>query len=566
MQPNRLVAFLPALLMTLSAVSAADKPGPYRPNQSYGNAEDVALLAGLLDGQDPYVRQQALRALGETNNPADAAGPIGQAFGNDKDTGVRLAALRAAWTLPHPERDALLRRALSADAPEVLQRGGLRIVRRSDANVPPAAVRALLTDQSPRLIADALGTLSHLNQAAPPKRLAALLDHESAAVRLRAAENALLLNGDDVTKPLVDALAEASDDRLVAVRAAAVTAWAVHNSSRGAEQLRAAWTSDDPQMRRAAVRAWGRLGRHGQLDEALGDKSAMVRLAAIRSVGMLGDRRYVPALFERLAEAPGDSHRAARRALLQIEPSGPVAEAAAAWLTDTPGNPKIYRRNQRAALWLLAELKSDVAMEQRIRMLSSLPIDSDALAECARGLAATGAAKARRPLRDLLGRTIRQAKRYLSSATPVPYSQEVTTAAMEALAEMNADDALPQVIEAGQIKYLDARLGRQSAIAARVAARLVEEGSTTEVAQFLSGMMTDPHQSTAAKYHACIAAGEMKASGTTGALRQLIEKDRPGRQVLQAAAWALSEITGEPVKAPQPPSSPGRTWILRRQR
>jgi HEAT repeat protein len=561
---NRPAFLVATLLVTLSAARAAEKPGEYRPRQQYGTDKDVAMLATLLDDRDPYVRQQALKALGETNNPAAAAGSVGRAFHSDGDTGVRLSALQAAWNLPHPKRQALLREALAADAPLALQRGALLEVREQRIAPATQAVAALVTGDSAALTADALDTLTSLGKAHPPARLAKLLSHASPSVRLRAARNALLLKPHSGGKQLTDALAALTGDKVPGVRAAALTAWALHAKTPPREQLLAAWNSKDPRMRSAAVRAWGLMGQPGEVDDALRDKSAMVRLAAIRSAGRLGGARYMPKLFDRLAEAPIDAHRAAREALMQITPARTVASAAAKWLTDTPGGTKTRSRNLLSALWLLSELKSDVAAETRIKMLRSLPIESAAVAECARGLAAAEVTAARKPLRDLLERSIAQAKRHLSSTSPVPYSQEVTAAAMEALSQMNATDALPLVIEAGRVKYLTSRLGRQSAIAARVATKLVNEEKTEAVAAFLADLMADPHQPNAARFHACIAAGELKSKGTSDALRQILQTDRPSRQVLQAAGWALEQITGQAVAIPAPPSNPGRTWILRR--
>ncbi|MFW5732891.1 MAG: HEAT repeat domain-containing protein [Planctomycetota bacterium] len=561
---NRPTFLVATLLVTITAARAAEKPGEYRPRQQYGTDKDVAMLVNLLDDRDPYVRQQALKALGETNNPAAAAEPIGRAFRSDGDTGVRLSALQAAWNLPHPKRQALLREALAAEAPLALQRGALLEVREQRIASVSEAVAALVAGDNAALAADALQTLTALGQAARPAVLVETLSHTSPAVRLRAAENALLLKPHSGGKPLTDALAALTGEKVPGVRAAALTARALHAKTPPREQLLAAWNSKDPRMRSAAVRAWGLLGKPGRVDDALEDKSAMVRLAAIRSAGRLGGVRYMPKLFDRLAEAPIDAHRAAREALLQITPARTVASAAAKWLTDPPGTAKTRSRNLISALWLLSELKSDVAAETRIKMLRSLPIDSAAVAECARGLAAAKIADARKPLRDLLKRNIAQAKRHLSSPSPVPYSQEVTAAAMEAQSEMNATEALPLVIEAGRVKYLTARLGRQSAIAARMAAGLVNEEKTEAVAAFLSDLITDPHQPNAARFHACIAAGELKSKSTSDALRQVLEKDRPSRQVLQAAGWALEEITGQAVEISAPPSNPGRTWILRR--
>ncbi len=561
---NRPTFLVATLLVTITAARAAEKPGEYRPRQHYGTDKDVAMLVNLLDDRDPYVRQQALKALGETNNPAAAAEPIGRAFRSDGDAGVRLSALQAAWNLPHPKRLTLLREALAAEAPLALQRGALLEVREQRIAPATQAVAALVAGDNAALTADALQTLTELSTSAPPARLAKLFSHASPSVRLRAARNALLLEPRSGGKQLTDALAALTGDKVPGIRAAALTAWALHAKTPPREQLLAAWNSKDPRMRSAAVRAWGLMGKPGQVDDALEDKSAMVRLAAIRAAGRLGGARYMPKLFDRLAEAPIDAHRAAREALVQITPARAVASAAAKWLTDPPGGTKTRSRNLLSALWLLSELKSDVAAETRIKMLRSLPIDSAAVAECARGLAAADVTAAGKPLRDLLERSIAQAKRHLSSPSPVPYSQEVTAAAMEALSQMNATEALPLVIAAGQVKYLTSRLGKQSAVAARVATKLVNEEKTEAVAAFLADLMADPHQPNAARFHACIAAGELKSKGTSDALRQILQTDRPSRQVLQAAGWALEQITGQAVAVPAPPSDPGRTWILRR--
>lgn len=556
------MATLAAAVLFVFAVSwAREKPGPYRDGQHYGTDADVARLAKLLDGRDAYVAQRALKALGETNNPA-AAEPIERASRQADDSGVRLAALRAAWQLPHADRDELLREALASDSP-ALRRGALLIAREHDANAATAAEK-LISAGSPRLAADALHTLTHLQTPAGADTLAELLAHRSPAVRLRAAENALLVKS--APKGLADALVRAVADKAVPVRAAALTAWATSAPKPPLEQLETAWSSRDARMRRAAVRAWGLLRTPGRLGEALEDESSMVRLAAIRAAGRLGGARYVPALFERLAEAPADAHRAAREALLQITPTAVVAGAAARWLDDPPGGVKTRTRNLLAALWLLRQLESDQAADQRIAMLSSLPINSDALAECVAGLGAAGVKSATDPLKKLLQRTTKRARRHLAASPPVSYRQVVTVAVIDALADLDAKDALPLILQAGSLRLQTVRLSEQAAAAARTAVRLADESNRPAVATFLAEVMTDPRQSRRAKFHACLSAGEGKLAKTTDALRQVLDRDRPGRQVLQAAAWAMEQITGEPTAVPESPSRPGETWILQRRR
>jgi HEAT repeat protein len=81
-------------------------------------------------------------------------------------------------------------------------------------------------------------------------------------------------------------------------------------------------TDPDPDMRRTAAEALGKIGRQSSkagLVSALHDREARVRAAAALSLGRLGDRESGPALVESLSDPAEVVRRAAALALGEIE-------------------------------------------------------------------------------------------------------------------------------------------------------------------------------------------------------------------------------------------------------
>ncbi|MFP4054177.1 MAG: HEAT repeat domain-containing protein [Phycisphaerae bacterium] len=555
---------LPLLLAALTAQIAAariEKPAhpPADSYTLYGDVENVGLLAKLLDEPDPVVRQKAVTDLGETNNTA-ALSAIDAALA-DTHPGVRVAALRAKLNLVADPTGVLRELLKDANTTEPLTLEALRQVeRRRLATLADATARRIEQDEaSEAVIHQGIRTLTALQTAADPKRLTAMLRSDSARGRILAAQNARFVTepGDALRK----ALGEAAGAEQTALRATAVTSLGILTGDANSAMLSQAWESSQPLLRRAAVRVWEHTGG-GHVREALSDPSPMVRVAAIRAARSGKRSECVSALFERLTDEAPDAHTAAREALAAIG-GDDVVRRSAKWLTDTPGEKKNRSRNLEAALWLLAELKADAALEKRIAMLGSLAIDSPLLAQTARGLGNTGSAAAAEALRKLLQKTIRQGRRYLSSPGPVPYSEEVTAEVIAALGRLEDAEAFELVTEAGQVKHVDSRLPHQAAVAAQVAPRLAGKARRDKLVAFLGGVIGDGHMGNQARFHAAISAGEMKATETTDALWQVLRKDRPSKAVIHAAGWAIQEITAKTPVLPEPVARQGQ-WIVRK--
>ncbi|MFB3890477.1 MAG: HEAT repeat domain-containing protein [Phycisphaerae bacterium] len=287
----------------------------YQLKEYFGDAANIKLLGDMAKDPDALAREQAVRDLGQTHNVA--AAPLIQAAMKDADPNVRAAAAGAAYELSLGGYERTILDAL-ADADGRVVMTALRMVRNLKLSTAAKDIAPLLAGGNAPIQADALATLTDVGQPAATDALTALFRSPSPAVRLRAAENAALVDkakAADVT----GALAELAAKDAPAVRGAALAALGTlaFDSSRAA--IDASAKDADPQVRRGALAALQNAGKRDRIKPFLDDPSAMVRLAAIRAAGQLRCEDCTGRLFELMQAVEDDlAHFAARQSLRQI--------------------------------------------------------------------------------------------------------------------------------------------------------------------------------------------------------------------------------------------------------
>ena len=354
-------AILIPLVSATAAAAETRLPQPHLvdqriPLRSFGDADDVRLLASLLDDPDPRVREHATADLGTTDNPT-ALPHIRRGLA-DANLEVRQAAVTAAAQFP-PRLSAKIVTAALADPDARMVWTALRAAVELSLKSAAPQLRALLARDAPALRMSALKTLTRLALPAEAGSLKTLLSAPSPAVRLAAAENASLLAPADAGGALAD-LTRLARRGTPAVRGAALAAMGKLDPTTAAELADNASEHTNPLVRRGAVRAFQHAGRKNRIRTFLADPSPMVRLAAVRAAGKLKCADCAEPIFTILLDAPfddwfekplqrtppaGDLHLAAREALESIA-TPQIAQLAARALAGTSAE-LVDRENRR---------------------------------------------------------------------------------------------------------------------------------------------------------------------------------------------------------------------------
>lgn len=565
----------------------------------FGDDEIVSHLGGLLDDPDPVVREQAVMALGATNNQA-AFAHLRKAM-QDEDIGVRVAGVEAAVELGGDQAAPTVLDALEAKETPMLM-VGMRKARKMNLSAAAPKVRLLLSSEDELVRAVALSTLTRLGQPAPPSQLKKLLNAPSRRVRLRAAENAYLLA--QPASIIDDLMRAAEEPNPPPLRAAGLEALSKHAFGKAGKLLAAAEKDSNPLLVRSALRAYHLTGRAELVRPFLDHPSAMVRLAAMRAAADLKIASAVERLFELMLEATDKpTHLTARRALREIGgesvPDGaagvmhqqvealeklragkkptkadatlePDSEA-----RDTSQLLQLHLRNISSCNWLVGELKSKKALKLQLKILTATldknsywTIDSPVLLELAPALGKIGDQRAVDPLLKVLKKCVVDGVRHLRAMIQMrigpPYSEEVTGKIIQALGKLKVYSAADTVKDVATTNVQGSRVSRAASYAYRTLHLLVRQDNRSKIESCIAeGLTPEYGHSMLARFHAVKAAGRLKIKTAVPSLREMLTGERPGRRSMHAAAWALQEITGKTPRIPQPRIRQG-DWILKK--
>jgi len=580
---NWRICILTICLVPLSAWSDAatlqpPPPLPAKfPIETFGDERNVELLAELLDDRDAMVREQGVRALGETHN-ALGLPHIRKAL-KDTNINVRCAALRAVARFPEKQCAPILIGALD-DVEDRLVLTALELLRDKKISSTGERIASLLPRYHPAVQVEGLLTLNELQRPADPKVLKVLLGSSLASVRLRAIENSMFLT--DPAGLSGELVRLGRSDASGAVRAAAIEAAGKFALPALKEMVSQSTTSRDPFIRRGVVRALVHARETMSIRAFLDDESPMVRLAAIRGAGNLKCTNCVERLFELLENIPEpDAHLAARNALAQIA-TPEVVPKAAEIVQKLSGNPTDERsaRNLRAACWLLGEMRSNIVVETQLRLLVSLQVDSPILVELAESLGKIGDRRAISPLRQVLLKCRTNGLGYLRTlqATskpppPPPYDDDVTCTIIRALGDMKAIEAVGTIVSVARAQLKRGRLNSPAAAAMQVLPQLITDTNREAIESCICDVLGDGRYDwlldssrlmSSARIEAARSAAKLEIEEAVPSLQRILQRDRPSRAVIHAAAWSIQEITGETLDVPNPKVVQGSDWIVRR--
>lgn len=592
---RRIIILVLAVAGLVTSACAAEKIAkPSRGDQLikrayFGDSGSVNRLASLLGDDDPLVREKAVLDLGQTHN-REAMPHIQRAF-RDGEASVRAAAVQAAAELGLVEAQAIIQAALSdANGRVVLTAlSNVRLVRLTDVK---KALLELATAENRTIQPQAIRTLTKLGITVNSEQLAKFLQSEWLSVRLCALENTMLL----ASLANTTAVSEAAGSGKPAQRAAALAVLGKFNFSAAASHIAKAEKSDDPILRRGAVWAYQHAGKGDRIGPFLEDPSPLVRLAAIKAAGTTKAADCEGRLFELMISAPHElSHNACLDSLRAIAKPA-TAERASTWLKEN-GNDvvalgrrvaeqskekdvsffeivakirslEVLQRNASSCCRLLARLKSRLAIDEMYMLLNNVRMDSPVLVALAEYFSTVTSEADTIAMAKLLDRLRIRCRQYLAALAamqpPPPYDSSITVDVVKILAKLKSPD-----IELGIFKLATFTFGgTRQEVECSAAIREIRSIISPENTKALESDMIDIVDSTpllTLQYEAAVCLGELKSKDALDALRKLLETKRPNKSVIQAAAWALQEITGETPNIPNPLRNEG-PWLIRATR
>lgn len=566
------------------------EPPPLRELESvtYGDEENVKLLSEILADPDPLMREQAVVALGQTRNTA-ALLLISKAL-DDSEANVRIAAAVAGGEFEAGKSDPIVTAALD-DIDTRVVIAGIQTVARLRPQWAREKLRPLLDHRDATVQTVALEVLTDMGLAVPAEKLISLMQSRSAVLRLRAVENAMLVDKTE-SASLLPQLRRLAKEGRPSTRGAALAVLGKFAFSSAGQILQSSREHANPFVRRGVLEAYRLAGQADRIRAFLDDASPMVRLAAASAAGELRCADCTTKLFEMLLRVRDDqTHLACRQSLLRIARSAQEAQKISDWaaaalkklapeLSKKTKRPKaeqeLLERNVRSCCWLLGELKSAKAYDTQLALLKSLQIDSKVLIELSISLGRIGDKAAVSLLLTRLadcaknGREMLIAIAHAMTMSP-PYDKDVTIAIIEALGELCDTKAVSGIIAVANVKVARLRLGAEAAGAARTLTLLAGSENHSEIETCLSGLLEDSMYPRLARYEAARAAGRLfeslskqgiRADMALPSLRKLLEKDRPGLITMRAAAWAIRKMTGTAPDIPDPTVVQSNKWII----
>lgn len=547
---------------------------------TFGDDRMVEMLGELATDKDMVTKAWAVADLGETHNHK-ALAYIRLAL-DDKQAAIRSAAVAAAAESGWPEANEIIIGALKSDNVEVLS-AAMRAVRDLGLSQASKDLGKLLANDDPLIRATALDTLTQLDVAAGQGPLRELLSDSSTHVRLAALRNAMLL---DKAYGLTDALlADGGDDNPPGVRSLAFEAIGKFAWPQGQRIVTAAGQDGNPLVRRGVVRAYRNAGSGPAAAGYLNDRSAMVRLAAIRAAGDLHQKAMVGRLFDLLFAAKDDMTRqAARIALAQIGTDKVAATAASElprWAEMPRPGPSSrsgltaeqITANIASCSWLLGELHSTKALDYQLAMLPKTDVVSPVLLSQVPALGKIGDPKAIGPLVKLLDRCRERGQAYLdammSGRPGPPWDPRVPSGIVRTLGQLKAYGSLKNILALG--KVTTPRGGRLDVCATAIIQSLPALTTPDNIKSVESFLLLTLRASPISRrygltprFYAMKLAARMKLQAALPSLHAVLDKERPGWTMMRTAAWAIGEISGKTPQIGQPRSKQGGDWVVRK--
>ncbi len=563
----------------------------------YGDDQCVKLLANALREDDELVREHAARDLGQVRNTA-AVKPLHDAI---KDTSalVRAAVVQSAAAYPASSQARDIVKQAFADTDDTVLYSAMRTVSTMQSADYADAVAGLLASKNTGIQAEALRTLSAISLAAKADVLAKLIKNESVIVRLRACQNARYLKN---IIPLSAALNRIVADQSTspALRAAAIETLGVFKAME-AGTLASASRDLSPLVRRAAVRAYTSQNSKQSLHRFLNDPSPLVQVAAATAAGELKRGDCAAGLFAKMIAAPlepwhtlslsnpyakdyaHDMHLVARQSLKLIGDPSVIASATAylakvkSVASDGGKAPaQIQRRNIVACAWLLAELKSNAALDDIARLMATVPAEDLMMASLARALGDIGDRKAIAPLMKALKLCDTQANKYLADLVSgrmmnmTPYTDECSGQVMLALGRLKATEAYDAVmLMTRKFVYMPQAatwtvLDITTAYAMKALVMLVTPQKRAALDKLIISNIGNNAYALFSRLSSAKAAGKLKVAGGRKALQKLLnDPDKRTTTSIDICGWSLQQITGKTPKCPAPTIKQG-DWIIRR--
>ncbi len=551
---------------------------------NYGDDEIVSMIAHLLSDENPLVREQAAHDLGETRNRS-ALGGLTKAFA-DSDVHVRITALRAVRMISANRTMQLITKALQDENPAMLL-VAMRIVRDDKLSSAGPRTIELLKARDSRIRANALTTLSSLGIAANADALKTLLAENYRRVQIAAARNALLVKD---ARVLIEPLQGAAAAKSPALRSAAIEALGKFAFDSSQSLIASAANDNNPMVVSGAIRAYENAGKTTTCAKFLYHDSPAVRLAAIRATGKLTHAPSVAKLMTIMLDAPDKlAHEEARNSLLLIggtnveqivartlklqkemkvslpsPPSGATEQVSQKHQMLLEALDARRVRNVASCCYMLGKLKSTEGFDYLLTVPAGLELDSPILLDWPIALAEIGDSRAIGPLNSMLDRCHTAGKKYLKTlglpVMPPPYDGHVTGKAIEALIRLKSNESIRQIIKVTKTNIKNFRLTKASIYSARWLGEIAD-ADRSGVDKTIGLIIATPSYELTARFYACKTAGRMKIKSALPALQTILNQERPGKDLMTAAAWAIQQITGQAPQIPQPRSRPG-SWIL----
>jgi hypothetical protein len=327
-------------------------------------------------------------------------------------------------------------------------------------------------------------------------------------------------------------------------------------------------------VRRGAVLALGQAGiSEGLLVRLRDDGSLAVRVAAARAAGQIKLQAAGQDLVAMLlSNAETASHVAADSLIAINDPDimPQIATSLDRILGQYRGKAKDERRaallkQATACCRVLGQTRSKQYLDRLNAVLPGMALD-DPMAIPLAGLAGQiGDDKTAQILADRIARGARMAASILAGAQGVPYQDRVAGEYVRAAGLLGRPVAAEAIDTLARVRRAEEGLA-EPVSAALVALRQLEDAGSDRARLDALVLYILEHTSYTEQqaYHAAILAGERKVVSARALLETIVSQRRRHPQEMQAAAWALEQITGTRPVVGDPKPDESELWMIRR--